>query len=291
MNGIFNINKPPGITSHRVVEIIRKTIGTRRAGHTGTLDPFATGVLIVPVGTATRLSEYIRTAKKTYNAVLKLGEITDTYDRTGIKKKIRVKHEPSLNEIEKVLSQFIGEIEQIPPMFSAKKIGGKKLYEIARQEKEIKRHPQKVTILDIKMLDYQYPYLKIKVACSSGTYIRSLAFDIGKKLKCGAYLDKLQRTRVGNFTIKDSVMLKEFTPDNWKNYLFPSSFAVDDLPKIKLKSEQVEKIRRGMSCQAGSIPKQDQKKDIAVFSETDELIAIATYDAEIEMLKPKKVLI
>jgi len=218
--GYININKPAGPTSHDIVDHLRRITGIKKIGHAGTLDPFARGVLILGISReATRnISKFVKLNKE-YIAQIYLGAISDTYDRTG---KIIKRECGALNleNIKNTLQSFKGKQKQIPPMFSAKKIKGKKLYELARQGKEIKREPENIEIYSIKTVSFAWPVLEIKVKCSSGTYIRSLASDIGEKLGCGAYLKKLTRTAIGNYNISDSVPLSSLNSDNWQSFLF-----------------------------------------------------------------------
>lgn len=222
-SGFILINKPSGPTSHDIIDELRKITGIRKIGHAGTLDPFASGLLIVAVGReATRkISKFVK-LDKTYIAKLHLGAISDTYDRTGKISSVGTEHcsVPTLKKIKIALKKFIGKQEQIPPMYSAKKIGGKKLYELARKGQDIERPPSTIYIEQIELLKYEYPILEIEVRASSGTYIRTLAHDIGQTLKCGAYLEELERTEIGNYKLKDAVNLKNLNQDNWKNKLF-----------------------------------------------------------------------
>jgi len=206
--GLLVINKPSGPTSHDIIDYLRKLTGIKKIGHAGTLDPFASGVLIVAIGRkyTKQISKFVKLDKK-YIAKLHLGAESDTYDREGKIALVKNSIKPDIKKIKSVLKEFLGKQEQIPPMFSAKKYKGKKLYELARQGIEIKRKPVKINIYDLKLLDYSWPFLTIKVHCSSGTYIRSLAYDIGKKLGCGAYLEELERIAVGNFTIKKAIKI------------------------------------------------------------------------------------
>lgn len=222
ISGFIIINKPAGPTSHDIIDKLRRITGIKKIGHAGTLDPLATGVLICAIGReATReISKFVKTDKE-YEAEIMLGAVSDTYDRTGTitNSQLRITN-CELDCIKNVLKEFIGKQKQVPPMYSAKKVGGKKLYQLARAGKEIKRQPSDIEIYNIKILEYKWPLLKIKVKCSSGTYIRSLAHDIGRKLGRGAYLKELQRTAVGNFNIKQAVDLKNLKKENWKEYLF-----------------------------------------------------------------------
>lgn len=198
------MNKPPGPTSHDIVDKVRKITGIKQVGHAGTLDPFAKGVLIVLIGKATKSQSRFMEMPKTYLANIELSEIDSPITR---------------DLISDVLKTFIGETKQIPPIYSAIKIKGKKAYELARKGIKPKLKPRKIKIYDIKILNYKWPRLKIKVKCSKGTYIRSLAHDIGQKLSCGAYLEKLIRTKIGKFTIDNSIRIDKLNKDNWQKYL------------------------------------------------------------------------
>ena len=202
---ILNIYKPVGPTSHDIVNRVRKILSIRKVGHAGTLDPFAEGALIILTEKDTKKSDEIMHQEKEYVAKIKLGAVTDTYDKTGVIKVTENAIIPTRAEVEDVIKKFIGTIQQIPPMFSAIKIRGKKLYELARKGIEINRGSRTIEIRLIEIISYNYPILDIRIICSSGTYIRSLAHDIGQELKCGGYVEELVRTRVGNFEIIDSL--------------------------------------------------------------------------------------
>lgn len=204
LEGILLVNKPQGKTSFSLIRSLRKATGIKKIGHAGTLDPFATGVMVILLGrNYTRLSDQLLCQDKEYDAEVCLGVSTDTYDCDG-KVVAQSKKIPSLLDIEQVLQHFQGQIEQIPPMFSAKKIGGKKLYELAREGLTIERQPAKVQ-LTTRLIQYNYPHLLLNVACSKGTYIRSVAHEIGVMLGCGAHLSQLQRTRSGQFHLLDCI--------------------------------------------------------------------------------------
>ncbi|MGB9598655.1 MAG: tRNA pseudouridine(55) synthase TruB, partial [Minisyncoccales bacterium] len=201
--GFLLVNKPSGLSSHDLVDRLRKITGIKKIGHGGTLDPFAQGLLILGISREfTKRLSFFQKKDKQYIATLKLGFESDTFDREGKIVKKEVKEIPKIEKIKEVLKSFLGEIEQIPPPFSAKKIKGKKLYQFARKGIFLKRKASKIKIYQISILNYRFPFLKIKVKCSAGTYIRSLAFDLGKKLKCGALLEELIRTKIGSFSIK-----------------------------------------------------------------------------------------
>lgn len=210
INGILNVHKEAGYTSHDVVAKLRGILKQKKIGHTGTLDPDATGVLPVCLGKATKLCDMLTDKSKTYEAILLLGTITDTEDSSGT-----VLEQQEVNfgkeEIEKVILSFVGEYEQVPPMYSALKVNGKKLYELAREGKVIERKARPVTIHDITIKEYDLEHQRVRmtVSCSKGTYIRTLCHDIGQKLGCGACMDRLIRTKVSRFLLEDSVTLGE----------------------------------------------------------------------------------
>lgn len=208
--GILLVDKPKGISSFRLVQILRKRLGIRKIGHAGTLDPFATGLMVMLVGRDfTKLSNSFLCANKEYIAELFLGSATDTFDHTGTVKE-QSSYVPALAEIESALLQFQGEVEQMPPMYSAKKINGKKLYELARKGIEIPREPVKIT-LETLLIRYEYPLLELRIVCSKGSYMRTLADDLGRLLGCFAHLTQLKRTRSGDFYLKDSISEADLT--------------------------------------------------------------------------------
>ena len=208
MNGIINVYKEKGYTSHDVVAKLRGILHMKKIGHTGTLDPEAEGVLPVVLGKATKLVDLLTDKQKTYEALLHLGLETDTQDMTGTvlcEKSVEVSEE----DVEAVIREFVGEYQQIPPMYSALKVGGKKLYELAREGKTIERKPRPVVFYEIRILDMDLPLVRISVTCSKGTYIRTLCHDIGEKLGCGAAMESLLRTKVGRFTLDDAITLAQ----------------------------------------------------------------------------------
>ena len=206
--GIYNIFKPAGPTSHDIVDYIRKISGEKRVGHAGTLDPFAEGVLIVAIGReyTKRLGQFLK-KDKTYRAVIRLGALSDTYDLTGQVKLFADALRPSRQEILDALKKFRGKIKQIPPVFSAIKIKGRKAYELARLGSPVTPATRYVTIFSLKLLRYRAPRLEVETKVSSGTYIRSLAHDLGQCLKTGGYLEKLIRIKVGKYEAKKSLRL------------------------------------------------------------------------------------
>lgn len=214
-SGFLLVDKPVGPTSHDIVDAARRVLGcggrarkagaTCRVGHAGTLDPFASGLLILAVGAKTKEISAFVGLDKAYEATLRLGATSDTMDRTGAITEQKDCAPVAQETFEAALTAFRGGIDQVPPMYSAKKVGGKKLYELAREGKEIERAPVRVTIHELELVSYAWPTAKIRTRVSSGTYIRALADDIGKVLGCGAYLEELRRTSIGSFDVKDAV--------------------------------------------------------------------------------------
>lgn len=250
MFGFLNVYKPKGMTSHDVVSVLRRLTKIRQIGHTGTLDPFAEGVLPICLGKATRLIEYLDDDKE-YAAVIKFGAETSTYDLEGEFTKHYDKKITEL-ELKDELENFKGEISQIPPIYSAIKVNGKKLYEYARKGENVEIQPRKVFISKIELLnfDFENQTAEIRIACSKGTYIRSVAHDLGQNLDCGGYLTKLVRTAAGKFTADKSVGLEELkdNPHLIKaNLLNP--LEVIDLPRIELSPSEHEKIMHGMQIE------------------------------------------
>lgn len=221
MEGFLLIDKPEGITSFGVIARLRRVTGVRRIGHAGTLDPFATGLLVVGVGRSCtkRLGEVVG-KEKVYEAVAVLGATSDTQDKTGAIEPVLTAGTPTEDDVRTAMARFNGTIAQIPPMYSAKKVAGKKLYELARKGEEIERRPVDVTIHELTLTDYAHPRLAFRVRCSAGTYVRTLAHDIGATLGTGAYLESLRRTAIGDFLVENAAKLDAVTSENWREKLF-----------------------------------------------------------------------
>ena len=250
MNGIIVIDKPSGWTSHDVVSKLRGLLRERRIGHGGTLDPMATGVLPVFVGRATRAVEFCESAEKEYLAGMRFGLTTDTQDLTG-----RVLTESgssvTAGELEAVLPRFTGELEQLPPMYSAVKVGGKKLYELARRGMEAERKPRAVTIRTLELTGWDGKDALLRVVCSKGTYVRTLIHDIGEDLGCGAAMSSLRRTRAGSFTLSDARTLEEVEAASQSGtadlLLRPVDSLFAALPRLTVTEEGEKRIRNGVA--------------------------------------------
>lgn len=222
-SGFLLINKQTTWTSFDVVAKLRNITKIKKIGHAGTLDPFADGLLIVAIGReSTKQIDTFVKKNKEYITTMCLGAISDTFDTEGKIKNTGYKKEIKLKKIEEVIKKFIGTQQQTPPMYSAKKINGQKLYKLARLGKTVKRQANTIEISNIEIIKYSWPELTLKINCGTGTYIRSLGNDIGEKLKCGAYLTKLQRTSIGEFKLEDAHEIKKITPKNWEKFLIPS---------------------------------------------------------------------
>ena len=245
MNGIVIVDKPSGWTSQDVTARLRRVFGTRRIGHGGTLDPMATGVLPVFVGRATRGVEFFEHAQKGYEALLVPGLTTDTEDTTGT---VLTQQEVSITkeQIEAVLPKFRGDILQVPPMYSALKVNGQKLYDLARKGKEVPREPRPITISELTFLGFEDGNLLLRVQCSKGTYIRTFCKDIGQALGCGGCMGRLRRIRAGEYTLKDAVSLETLlNAEHPEQYLLPVDSMFSNYPAVKLTPNQEKRCRNG----------------------------------------------
>lgn len=243
MLGVVLIDKPLGITSHDVIARLRRRFNTRRIGHAGTLDPLATGLLVVAVGPATRFLQYLPLEPKEYVGVIRFGIETTTQDAEGEVVAEKLVPKDLLFEVDYAMPEFKGSIQQIPPMYSAVKKEGKPLYTYARRGEAVEREPRSVFISEVEVLDQHGNDVEIRVVCSGGTYMRTYAHDLGQRLGCGAHLASLRRTRVGKFEIEDSVSLEEVSEDD----LWPLAEALPPTPLVSLTHRQVESIRQGQS--------------------------------------------
>ena len=277
MDGIINVNKPLGITSHDVVYRLRKILNIKKIGHTGTLDPDAEGVLPMCIGRGTKLAEELTAKEKQYLAELTLGIVTDTQDISG---EILESYDVSLGEeeIKSAIMSFVGDIEQIPPMYSAIKVDGKKLYELAREGKNVELAPRPVTIFNIEILNIDITNKKVEflVDCSKGTYIRTLCHDIGKKLGCGGVMSALKRTRSGNFKIENAFSLEEIE-DMANNNDFSFLIGIDEVlshyDKVILADRNAKRLCNGITVTLNGI---EDDKIFRVYDEQGKFLALCT---------------
>jgi len=294
LNGIIVIHKEAGFTSHDVVAKMRGICRQKKIGHTGTLDPQATGVLPVCLGSGTKLCDMLTDKDKEYVAELLLGVETDTQDTTGA---VLSEHPVEVSEevVREAVMSFLGEYQQIPPMYSALKVDGKKLYELARAGKEVERKAREVFIHEIEILEINIPIVKMRVACSKGTYIRTLCADIGTKLGCGGTMKSLQRTRVGSFTLEKAVTLAELESlrdeNRLEDLLYPVDSAFAECPKLHVRQEFCRLIDNGNSF----YPNQTKEKRtyeagawVAVYREDSSFAGVYAFDSGRKWYKPVK---
>jgi tRNA pseudouridine55 synthase len=298
LDGILNIDKPAGQTSYSVVALVKRLSGERRVGHAGTLDPDATGVLPVCLGQGTRIVEFLITATKTYRAGIELGIATDTFDASG---RITQRGDPSgidLEIFQSALASFRGSIRQTPPMFSALKYRGQPLYKLARAGVNVERKSRTVEIHRLELISWQLPVVIIEIECSKGTYIRSLAHDLGQTLGCGAHLKSLVRTRCGIFDIKDAVSLEKleeaFHSGYWEHFLHPIDIVLQDFPALVVNDVAGAAMRNGQSL---NIPDSHNayvaagQRYCRAYSQDGHFLGILCYLPDKDLWQPKKVMI
>ncbi|TBL77774.1 tRNA pseudouridine(55) synthase TruB [Paenibacillus thalictri] len=299
LEGILPVMKPAGWTSHDVVAKVRRILKEKRIGHTGTLDPQVTGVLPLCIGRATRMVEYIQELPKEYEATLTVGYATDTEDASGNITERVDSAVLTLDQVEAVLRQFVGEIEQVPPMFSAIKVDGKRLYELAREGKEVERKSRKVTLYQIELisadLDKPHPDIRFRALCSKGTYIRTLCVDIGKELGYPAVMSHLTRTRTGNIGLSQCITLEELEArrDNGTvpELLIPVDAAVLHLNKTTLNETQTRQALQGQKIRLSQSSDVDERLRALyrVYSSQNDFIGVFEWDPELGCLAPVKV--
>lgn len=274
MRGFLVVDKPQGLTSNQVVGNVRKVTGIKKVGHAGTLDPMATGVLVLAVGKVTRLIKYIQDQDKEYVATALFGVATDTLDADGAV----LSREPmdfDEDDIESIVPRFIGKISQVPPMVSALKQDGRRLYELAREGEIVEREARQVEVHELEIISVgapPYPEIEFRVVCGKGTYVRSLADDIASVLGGNAHLTALRRTRIGNFGISGSVTIDDL--QNWKSYFMTPAEAMADLPGVTVDEETARGVRNGMRFVGGPIVSGPEDGPYTVLTEEGELIAV-----------------
>ncbi len=273
MFGLLNVNKPQGITSRDVVNRVVRVLRGVKIGHAGTLDPLATGVLVVCVGPATRLVEYVQRMPKRYVGTFLLGRTSDTEDVEGHVTELVDPPRPTGDQIELSLPSFTGEIDQLPPAYSALKIRGRRAYDLARQGKEVDLKPRKVAIHEIALTRYEYPEFELEITCGSGTYIRSLGCDIARALGTEAVMSALQRTAIGEFHVEQACEMQQLNEASVTDFLLPPSQALVELPSLRLTSDEIRRVAHGMSIENRW---KSNAKEIAAHDESDRIVAILT---------------
>jgi tRNA pseudouridine55 synthase len=269
MNGIFLIDKPEGMTSHDVVQAIRKKFKVSKVGHFGTLDPMATGVLPIAAGQATRMAQFIPNLPKEYEGEIRLGFATNTYDREGVPAAEERPVEGNIGNIEAAMLALTGIFDQMPPPFSAKKIGGVPAYKFARKNRAIPLTASRVKVQEFQMLGLDLPRMKFRVVCSPGTYIRSLAHDLGQRLGCGAHLTALRRTRSGGFQIEDATPLEKLTA----GHMIPLNRLLESMPRIEISESDESKVAHG-----NPIRGEAESETVRIFNKKGEFVAVASIE-------------
>jgi tRNA pseudouridine55 synthase len=297
MDGILNINKPTGMTSHDVVAKVRKLLKQRRVGHAGTLDPAARGVLPICVGLATRVAEYLSESGKAYQATIIFGTVTDTYDSEGTIMRTASAQDLTLAKIEAILPVMLGEQMQIPPRYSAIKLQGQPAYKRARAGEEVAMEPRPITIYQLEIIDWQPsqpPTLTLAIECSKGTYIRSFAYNLGERAGCGAYLGGLVRTRSGPFPLSESITLEQLAEaaaqGTIEQFLFPADKAIENYPALVLDERTSERVKHGNAFRIEEEPDTTNEQSLArVYDDEGRFVAIAEWDAVRRLWQPVKV--
>jgi tRNA pseudouridine55 synthase len=299
MDGILNINKPTGMTSHDVVAKVRKLLKQKRVGHAGTLDPAASGVLPICVGQATRVAEYLSESGKAYRATIIFGTVTDTYDSEGTIIRTASTQDLTLAKIEALLPTMLGEQMQVPPRFSAIKLQGQPAYKRARAGEEVAMEPRPIIIYQLEIIDWQPshpPTLTLTIECSKGTYIRSLAYDLGEQAGCGAYLGGLVRARSGPFPLSESITLEQLAEaaaqGTIEQFLYSADKAIERYPALMLDEAMTERVRHGNAFQLEEKVDLIHEQTLArVYDDKGQFVAIAEWDAERSVWQPTKVFI
>jgi len=291
--GLILLDKPAGPTSHDMVYALRRGAGEKQVGHAGTLDPLATGLLVMCLGPATRLSEYLSGKDKRYTARLRFCQTTNTYDAQGevTATSLAIPDRPA---VEAALAGFRGQQQQVPPAFSAIKRGGQKAYDLARRGETVVLEARPVVIHSLELVDWQPPEAVLTVHCSAGTYIRSLAHDLGQRLGCGAHLAALRRTASGSLRVTDAVALAElqaaFTRQDWRQYLRPADLAVADWPAVHLSAEDTARIRRGQAVPMAGGPNEYPSEALGrAYNPAGDFIAVLRADPAVRAWRPEKV--
>ena len=293
MDGILNINKATGMTSHDVVAKVRKQLKQKRVGHAGTLDPAASGVLPICVGLGTRVAEYLSESGKAYRAEMRFGVVTDTYDTEGSILRTSDASELTLARIEEILPHFLGAQMQIPPLYSAIKLQGQPAYKRIRAGEEITLAARPIEIYALRIVDWQAPLLTLDIECSKGSYIRSLAYDLGEYTGYGAHLAGLIRTRSGPFTLEESISLEQLADlveqGTLLNTIFPPDYALRNYPALSLDEKTAERVLHGNSFQHDQSSPQLESNRARIYDSSGHFLAIASWDEVGQVWQPKKV--
>lgn len=293
MLGLLNLHKPIGMTSRDAVNRVQRIIRPAKVGHAGTLDPLAEGVLVVCLGKATRLISYVQDRPKRYLGSFELGKTSTTDDREGEITETGKLSKFSREELEKILPQFVGEIEQVPPLYSAVHVNGKRAYELARKGADVELEARTVHIERLDITDWSFPRFSLAIECGSGTYIRSLGRDLGETLGCGAYMTELVRTAIGEFILEKALNLEDLSLESIAENLIPPGEAVRHLPRGTCDDSEKANILNGKKFESLTEIATDSltqdNRVVAVYDEGDTLVCLAEWDAESNRLQPRQV--
>lgn len=292
LSGLLNVHKPAGITSRQVVNRIQKLVKPAKAGHAGTLDPLATGVLVVAIGSATRLIRFVQEQPKEYIGEFVLGKRSDTDDISG--NVLDTPHCPEITQeqLTACLPAYIGKIEQVPPQFSAVHIDGKRAYDRARRGETFEIQPRVVEVYELELLDFQFPVFQLRIVCGSGTYVRSLGRDLGEQLGIGTIMTSLVRTRIGNYHLASATKIDdEFSMESITGQLHAPASAVDFLPHYICNARELQDLSQGrkLECNPDRFPAKQQQAEIAVTTPEGTLVAIAEWKRSNNQLSPRQV--
>lgn len=297
MFGLLNVDKPEGVTSREVVNRVVSCVKPTKVGHAGTLDPMATGVLILCLGRATRLVQHLQRLPKTYRAEFLLGQTSDTDDRTG-----HVTASPNVTpcrraDVESALQTFVGDIQQVPPQFSAVHVDGQRAYALARRGQEVSLTPRPVSIYGIEVLEFAFPQLSVEIECGSGTYIRALARDLGQQLGCGGLMSALTRTAVGPFSVGHAIAYEQLQTETIRAALQNVLKGLPYLPRRVCSSRERERLRRGQPIRAvdvtsaAAVDSEEPEEPVALVSSQGDLLALAEFKSDRQLLQPRQVFV
>jgi len=294
MQGLLNLNKPVGLTSRQVVNRVQRAIKPVKAGHAGTLDPLATGVLVVCLGKATRLIQYVQELPKTYQGTFELGTVSSTCDAEGELTETGRLDELAAEDLLALLPRFLGDIEQVPPRHSAVHVNGERAYELARQDADFELEPRTIHIESLELLDWSFPRFRLEIECGSGTYIRSLGRDLGEALGCGAYMTELERTSIGEFSLAEAIDVEDLTAERVEQHLIPPGEAVRHLPRAIVSSAFETEILHGKQFLPERWESRSETADsrpVAVYDQDERLLCLAECLEGSERLQPRQVFV